>query len=191
MEKKTITKIAIFTFLIFIIIGFTAPIIGSTFFDNKTEPTSTLPEQLQNPKLCLQDSDCAITCNNQNEPIICIQNFCAKTACDQNPLFYYSYTPTTLTLNIKNSTTELPIITNQTTAFVTSKGNSLSVFSPDLPLFGVLEKVGVTFNQNCMIYFGTKYCQDETHSINLTVNGNSSQLGYVPTEGDKVVLSYS
>ena len=194
MKSRT-KKIILLAFLAFIVIGFTAPLVSYTFFEGNQDTNSNLPEQLKNPKLCNTDTDCTLTCTPPSDPVLCIQNICAQTACDQAPLFYYNQVPTRFTLDIvinnTNIPSHLPLIVDPKNTFVQTQGDAISVFSGNMPLIGILEKVGITFNQNCMVYHTTQYCQDENNVLDLRINGNASTLDYSPQDDDIIILSYS
>ncbi len=188
MKKHTIKKIILITFLAFVVVGFTAPLIDFSLFEDTS--TTNLPPQLENPKLCTSDNDCTLTCGKPIDPILCIQNICAQTECDQDPLYYYSQVPITFNLQVAVENKSLPLIVDPNNIFVNTTGDKTSVFSPSLPIIAVLEKMGITFTQNCMVYRTVQYCQDETHELIFKVNGKDSNLGYIASNGDKIYLTH-
>lgn len=181
-QKKTIQKAVLIGFLIFIIIGFTAPLIDFT-----------AQEQIENsqPKVCRADPECTITCNGQEQPVLCSQNLCAVNTCDYVNPFALEDKSKTITLHaILNNQTH-SFNANPLDLFVKGQNSKIEVFSSSLPLQIIAEKVGLIVTDQCMALNNQVYCTDENHNLTIKVNNETSYASYIPSQGDEIVVVYS
>ena len=71
-------------------------------------------------------------------------------------------------------------------------GDVLHMHAANVPLWIFFESVGLKFNETCLLFEQSAYCNDETHSLKFYINGkqNGAYQNYVFKDQDKLLISY-
>lgn len=175
--EKLFSKVIIIIFLVMLVLGFVIPsILNNSSSDSAIEP-----------RLCNNDADCYLLCEEKPLKVLCLQNLCAVNSCEEKPYYEYDQNPSSFRIDIKNVTLEER--SDNKNIFVTFKGNTVQSFSPKLSLYYVLEKTKIILDTQCLTFDLKQYCSNDLH---MTVNGeNSTAFGnYIPKEGDMIEIEY-
>ena len=78
-DKKLFSKILLILFLLMIVLGFTLP--GFLEFDEET--------QYIEPRICQNDADCYLMCEDIPVEVLCSQNLCQKNYFEQSRVQRY------------------------------------------------------------------------------------------------------
>lgn len=174
-------------FLVMIVLGFSVPLF------NLGGNTDQSPPKVQ-PRLCQNDAECYLTCNNKPVEVLCQQNLCMQNACDEFNLYPYRQQVEEIALGVIIN--DVPIILQNRNAqdlFVRFDGKVAQLHAQGLSLAAILEKAGIIFVEQCLTVEGTKYCPDADSTLEVLVNGEKTYLfgKYVPKEGDEIKIQYS
>lgn len=187
-RRILIRKIVIITFLVMVVIGFTVP--GILDFGDE--------QQYVPPRMCQNDADCYLECEELPVAALCSQNLCAQNSCEEKAFYPYNATPVAFTLGVKINGKSLNLAnrSNAQDFFVkfsgTAENEPVAVYASNLALKDILEKARVQMSGLCVIT-NQSYCTNDKEQLQLFVNGNASYSygEYVPQEGDKVEVVYS
>lgn len=191
LKNKRFSKIIMIIFLIMIVVGFTVPLFN---LDN----TQAQQQATAEPRLCQNDADCYLLCNDKPVEVLCSQNLCQQNGCEEAAIYPYTATPITFDLKIKVEGKEINLVnrSNSKDLFVQFKDSTVSVHSFEFPLALILEKLSIGLTSECL-FLGkgpdNRYCNTEQKQLRLLVNGEESfRYGeLVPAEGDKVEIEYN
>lgn len=167
-SKQKITQVLMIIFLFLIVVGFTIP-----GFLNFGEDQAYIE-----PRICQNDAQCYLMCGeNQNEPVAvpCSQNLCLRNDCNEPSFYSYQLEPIMFQLTVSNLSLEK--LSNPSNIYVVFKGQEVKVFTAGFSLAQILERINVDFSEKVM---------------NVSINGDVSAYysGYIPKEGDKIILTY-
>lgn len=175
------------TFLILIIVGFTVPVVL-----NNVKPSSAKSIE---PRLCTNDAQCSLTCDEQSLPVFCSNNLCQQNSCDESPLFPFQPIPVEFTLMIilDNRTIDFSNRTSSDNFYVTFNKNTVYLSASSLSLNNVLEKVGMAIKNQCLFMDSTSYCTTTQKNLTMIINRNSTfPYGeYIPQPQDNILIQYS
>lgn len=174
-------------FLIMIVLGFSVPLFnlgGNT--DQTRQPTQ--------PRLCQNDAECYLMCDNKPLEVLCQQNLCVQNACEEFNLFTYVQLPEEIALSI--TINDAPFMLknrDEQDLFVRFEGQVAQLYARGLSLGTILEKAGILFAEQCLTVDGTTYCADADSTLEVLVNGEKTYLfeKYVPKEGEEIKIEYS
>lgn len=174
-------------FLVMIVLGFSVPLF------NLGGNTDQSPQNVQ-PRLCQNDAECYLTCNNKPVEVLCQQNLCVQNSCTEFNLFPYlqQQQEIALSLTINNA----PISLQNSKAqdlFVRFNEGVVELHAQRISLSSILEKAGIILQDQCITRDGTSYCQEKSKALNITVNGENTYLygQYVPKQNDEIKIVYS
>ena len=189
MAKKkweNISKAGMLIFMILIVLGFMLP----GFLDvGDGENQKTIE-----PRLCNQDSDCYLTCEDLPIKVLCIKNLCQQNNCDEYVQYPYAdFLSFSLTIKAEGEEIELKERINPADLFVKFSEEEIKIYSPKLKIGDVLEKLNIDFNGKCMVIDSKNYCQSEGLDLEFLVNGEKSYAyeNYQPKKGDLIEIVYS
>ncbi len=168
-KKEQLIKTITVIFLLLVTLGFMVP----GFMDLGNDH-----QQYAEPRICQSDADCYLMCgedNSQPVEVFCSENLCQQNFCDEYAVFPFQPEPLTFTLEIADL--NLVELSNAQDIFVKFSNNQVQVFTPDLSLDYILEKLNYDFSV----------------PMELNVNGESSDYynSYIPAEDDLVKISFS
>jgi len=185
-REKLFSKILVILLLVFIVVGFTVP----AFF-NDEDDRQTYVE----PRICQNDADCYLLCDNVPIEALCARNLCQQNACGEFSYYSFNETPVvfTLAINVNDSLVDLASRKSERDLFVTFTGGDTNLFSHGLSLAHVLEKVEMSLDAECLYVGDQTYCQSAKKELKMLVNGEQvySFGGYVPEDGDKAEIIHS
>ena len=174
-------------FLVMIVLGFSVPLFQ---LGGNTDQT---PQQVQ-PRLCQNDAECYLTCDDKPVEVLCQQNLCVQNSCTEFNLFPYLQQPQEIALSVMVNDVPLSLQnSNPKDLFVRFNDNIVQLHAQRVSLSSILEKAGIILQNQCLTMQGTTYCADTKSTLNITANGeNTYQFGqYVPKEGDEIKIVYS
>jgi hypothetical protein len=185
-REKLFSKIVVIVFLVLIVLGFTVP--GFIGQDNQ------IYENLE-PRLCQNDADCYLLCDDNPTAVLCSQNLCQQNSCEEFPYYPFQSEPITFTLAIKvdGVTQNLENRKDTKDLFVFLKDeNTFKVFTSGLSLAHILSKFKTAFDLECLYLGEERYCNDGEKVVQLRVNGNKSfeYQNYAPLESDVIEILY-
>ena len=168
-REKLFSKIVVITILALVAIGFTIP--GFVEFDGEDG-------KIVEPRICQNDADCYLMCDEVPLAVLCYQNLCQQNSCEEDSYYPFVEEPISFKLEIiKNGEImDLEKNASQKNIFVKFEGNNVNIFSSGLALKHILEKVNLGIG---------------SYTSNLTVNGESSYAygDYIPQEKDKIKIN--
>jgi len=185
------SKFGMLIFMILIVMGFMLP----GFLDVGGGDNNG--QQLIKPRLCNQDSDCYLTCDDLPIKILCMQNLCQQNSCNEYVQYPFTEPPMGFSLIIKAEGEKIILNERLNSADLFVKfndGNSdLEIYSSKLDLGNILEKLYIDFDGKCMVLGSKNYCQSEGLNLDFKVNGEKSYSyeNYLPKEGDVIEIIYS
>jgi hypothetical protein len=184
-EKGKLSKIGMLVLLILIALGFTIP----GFLNQGQEPGYENAE----PRLCQTDADCYLLCDDPL-PVLCSQNLCQQNACEEANYFSFEEEPVafTLSVSITGNETELAANSNPQDIFVVVTDDQVRMYSQNLRLQQVLEKLDMSFAEQCFVVSGESFCTSTESELLVFVNGERTlEYGlYLPQEGDVIEITY-
>ena len=178
-------KVAMIAFLVMVVVGFTVPIV----LNNITPDSNTYVE----PRLCQNDVDCGLVCEDQPVMVLCGQNICQQNDCTQQSYYPFAEKPIVFTLRVDagNGTIDLTSRADTKNFFVTFEKDMVKVYTSGLTVGQILEKVKIKMNAQCVMIDET-YCAKDEKAWVMRVNGEESPLfEYTPQEEDMIELVYS
>ncbi len=173
-------------FLGLVVIGFSVPLFN--LGGDQTQPTGNTE-----PRLCQQDADCYLMCDDKPVEVLCLQNLCQQNSCLEFNPFPYQSEPVTFSLNVLvDDSKDVSLASNSNDLFVQFVSGEVRIFSSRLPLAAVLEKSGIQFVDQCLGINGTQYCTTTRNRLELWVNGEQSFSygSYIPRQDDRIELRY-
>lgn len=175
-------------FLVMIVLGFSVPLFN---LGGNADQEAAPPAQ---PRLCQNDAECYLMCDNKPVEILCQQNLCVQNACGEFNLYPYAQPPEEIALSI--TINDAPVMLKnrkEQDLFVRFDGKVAQLHTPGLSLATILEKAGIIFAEQCLTVDGTKYCADADSELEVLVNGEKTYLfeRYVPKEGEEINIEYS
>ena len=184
-KKQWIGKTVLLLVLLMTVIGFTLPGV----LDNNSQS-----QVRAEPRVCQNDAECYLTCNDQPIMILCSQNLCQMNSCKESNYYTFNQPPIIFTLAVKIEEKRIDL-NNQSSSqdlFVKWENERVSVFTLGLNLNQVLEKVKAKLTAECLIINGVSYCRSETKELKFLVNENQlfAYGGYVPQNEDKIEIIY-
>jgi hypothetical protein len=188
---EKLSKTGMLIFMIMVVLGFMLP----GFLDVGDNGDGN--QQIIEPRLCNQDNDCYLTCDDLPVKVLCMQNLCQQNSCNGYAQYPFIESPVIFSLKIKvgNEVVELKDRLNSADLFVKLNDNSsnFKIYSSKLNFGDVLEKLNIDFDGKCMVLGNKNYCKNEGLELNFTVNGESSYAyeNYLPKEGDLIRIVYS
>ena len=186
-NKKLFSKIVLIFFLLMIVVGFSVP---TFLFGNNgnTPPPGT------EPRLCQSDADCYLLCDVKPVSILCTQNLCHQNTCDQFSYYEFKEQPTTFSLEVLVNTEKINLGRREPprTLFIKVNNDTIQMFSSQMTLNQVLEKLVLSLDNQCLSVGSLSYCTTADHFLSLSINSNESFAfdRYVPQENDRIILSY-
>jgi hypothetical protein len=182
-REKLFSKIFLLTLTVLIVLGFTIP-----GFLNPVEDQ----QQYVEPRLCNTDADCYLLCDDIPQESFCLQNLCQKNVCDEQTLYEYTKSPISFTLEVKvnNSFLDFAELHDPKNFFVEFSGTMVKIFSENLQLDEILEKVGISFTSSCIYVGEDSYCSIDDMELAFLVNNeeNYDYANYLPQSGDVVEI---
>jgi len=183
-------KAGMIAFLVLIVVGFTVP----AFLNAPEETTSSYAE----PRLCREDTDCTLLCNDEPVPVLCSQNLCQMNSCNEYNLYEFQETPLSFTVQIRlnNETYSLAERISQNNYFVTVKQNknedTVSIYSKAMSLGQIFEKANIYFDENCFTIDSSSYCKNSKYNLTFTVNDHEDYTynQFLPLDGDEISIVY-
>lgn len=157
-------------------------------------------EAIVNPadiKICYSDTDCYLTCDDGLKSVMCYRNICEIDSCEYAPLNEFNPIGEEFTLSITVLGEEINLpeyfaTFGQGTFFMSMTDEAMQLFTPRLPLGYIFEKVGIVLQDSCISINGTQNCEDETHVITSTLNGEerSASNDLLISKGDVLTIVY-
>ncbi|MBI2573522.1 hypothetical protein HYV86_06675 [Candidatus Woesearchaeota archaeon] len=192
-HKQVLRQVVVITFLLLIVVGFTAPLI---LYSND-DPFAKKSTATQ-PRLCRSDADCSLSCDSSQTPlaVLCLQNYCMQNSCEEYNPYSYELVPIDLSLKASINGQEVNWNAVPGDSFVTLNNATtfpvVSVFTTGLTLADITSKLGLYMNQDCLFHAGVEYCSNENANLTVYINGNKSVSAerYIPIFGDKVEIAY-
>ncbi|MBU0469875.1 MAG: hypothetical protein KKA62_05510 [Nanoarchaeota archaeon] len=176
-EKKWV-KIATLIFLGMMVIGFSVP----GFLDINNEAKTI------EPRVCQADADCYLLCADKPKTVLCLNNLCQTNSCEEDS-FYELEEPIVffMGLALENEKQDLENRSDSRDIFVKFNGDAIRVYNSNLNLGHILEKVGMTFQNECLVVDEEKYCDGK-----MRVNGTDtySFKNYKPKERDMAEILF-
>lgn len=191
-------QIAVLIFLFLVVLGFTVPIILYSPDDPLAKKNSATIE----PRSCLSDTDCSLTCDDTVQQVICLTNVCMQNSCDEYPTYPYVAAPLEFSLSISINETKqnLSTFVNSADSFVAVSSDTVSVFTNGLTLPDIASKVGFYLYNGCLYSMTGVFCPSAgtgnssvgTTTLTVLINGNASMSAekYVPGFGDSIEIVY-
>jgi len=187
-REKLFSKIMMITFLVLVVIGFTVP--GFLNANNESIQTSTPAEQ----RLCSTDADCYLSCPNGPVSAVCVQNLCQKNSCDEATLYPVLEQPISfaLEINVNGSNIDLSTLVDQKNFITAFSGSKVNLFTKNLQLEQIFERLGLRFTADCLYFADKSYCTSQEMELTMLVNGQpiSSSADYVPQQDDQIKITY-
>lgn len=185
-KRERLYQVGMVIFLILIALGFTLP----GFVDDG-------PSQIvvAEPRLCQNDADCYLLCEDVPKEVLCTKNMCVVNSCAERS--YYPYNKEslgfTLAVTLNNKKINLQKFINPKDLFVKLNGETVNLYSSGLALHHVFEKLQMPFEYQCITLNSTQYCPEGEEGLQMFVNGEQSFAydSYVPEEGNEIELIYS
>lgn len=174
-------------FLLMVVLGFSVPLFQ---LGGNTDQT---PQQVQ-PRLCQNDAECYLTCNDKPLEVLCQQNLCVQNSCTEFNLFPYQQQPQEIALSVTINGVPISLQnSNPQDFFVRFNDDIVQLHAPRVSLSTILEKAGIILLDQCLMVTGKQYCTDSDSTLNITANGeNTYQFEqYIPQEGDEIRIVYS
>lgn len=186
MDKtKRAYRIGMIIFLVLVVLGFVVP--GMFYSDPSSTP------QVE-PRVCQNDGECYLMCNEEPLKVLCSQNLCQQNSCTEITSYPFNESISfQLQIKVNDSNLNLNNRSLPGNMFVTFDSDKVNIFSPHILLSQVLEKFHITMSSDCLVFDGNNYCRDENHNLTLKVNGEQSYSyqAYLPENGDKAEIVYS
>ena len=137
------------------------------------------------PRLCQTDNDCYLTCNNAPVKVLCSQNLCSQNSCKEYSPYSFIENAVSFSLDVQVDNSNINVISQPDNIFVTADKRKVNVHTYSFPLGAVLDRLGVTFINNCVQVSTESYCVPEWN-VTILKNGNHSTIQSVAQEGDEV-----
>jgi hypothetical protein len=188
-KNQRAKQIGMIVFLVLIALGFMVP----GFIDPTDE------ESISEPRLCQNDAECYLLCDEVPIASLCSQNMCMQNSCEEKALYEYDLeNPLDFFLSIEVNNKAISFLnrTNNNDIFVTfnnnKDGSEVKLFSSGLALRHILDKAGFYINEQCLQVDSINYCNDEDNELKIIVNGETSGAfeNFIPKAGDKVKIEY-
>jgi len=182
-RKKQFSKILVLAILILVAVGFMLP----GFLPDSQ------PQIYVEPRLCQNDADCYLLCEDKPVEALCSQNLCVMNACEEGNFYSYENPYSfTLAVNLSREKLNLAELADTKDLFVKFSENQVSLFSSGLSLAHIFEKVNINFEYSCILVNTTQYCPQDDSGLQMFVNGERSYQyeNYVPEAGDIIQLNY-
>ena len=121
-NKDFLKKVVVLTFLGLIVLGFTVP----GFINPTEEETSSYNE----PRLCKNDAECYLLCDDVPEKVICLENLCQQNGCKDYNAFPFQDNPINfdLLISLNGETISLDERSNSVDLFVKFDNKSINVY---------------------------------------------------------------
>ncbi len=181
-DNKRWIKIATLVLLGLMVIGFSVP--GFIDFQKKETPV----EQ----RVCQNDADCYLLCNDIPQKALCSQNLCQQNACGEKTYYPFELIPKSFTLVTRFNSTILDLSSRSDSRnmFVVFQGHKAKVYSSNMSLAQVLEKAKIQIDSKCLTLGEKKHCDGR---MQMRVNGTEtySYGDYLPKENDLIEVIYS
>ena len=186
-KNQKVKQIGVIVLLVLIALGFMIP-----GFINPTEEEETFSE----PRLCQNDAECYLLCDDLPVASLCSQNMCMQNSCEEkayyeydlnNPLSFF------LTIEVDGENIDFSENSNADDIFITFDESNVKLFSSGLALRHILDKVEIQINAQCIQIDSVNYCNNEEKELQIIVNEEPSGAfeNFIPNEGDKVRVEYS
>ena len=184
-DRKRIYRIFLYVVLVMVVVGFTIP--GFLELDGN-QPQNT------QPKICMSDSDCYLTCQDKPVAALCYQNLCQRKTCTEESFVFQAapvkaeliITVNGTKLNLKEEYDQLSL----SNFFVKFQTDSMELFSDKLRLKHVLDKLRMKLDAQCLTVGQENYCgnKNDEGKLQMLVNGEESYAygEYIVEEGDKI-----
>jgi hypothetical protein len=184
LKSQKLKQAVVLTLMFLIALGFMVP--GFINAPLSNEDSGTYVE----PRLCQTDADCYLTCDNVPLKVLCSQNLCFQNSCKEYSPYPFVENAVSFSLDVQADKTNVNLVTQPNNLFVTSESNTVKVHTYGLPLGVVLDRVGVSFINNCANIGTNSYCIPDWN-ITFLRNGNHSSLQSValPTDSVKVLIT--
>ncbi|MBU0457082.1 MAG: hypothetical protein KKD75_02970, partial [Nanoarchaeota archaeon] len=201
--EKLFSKIVIIIFLVMIVLGFTLP-----GFLELGENKEVSAEQ----RICQADADCYLLCDDIPVVALCSKNLCQQNSCGEKSYYEYNVTPISFSLQIEvvnlvksnesklngsklyeSKKVDLENMVNSNDIFVKFSDDKVNLYSSGLSLNDVLEKLGMSMTNKCLVINDEQYCEDDEKELSLIVNDKESYSygQYLPKEGDTVKIAFN
>tara|TARA_Y100000310_G_scaffold153901_1_gene153443 strand:+ start:10887 stop:11465 length:579 start_codon:yes stop_codon:yes gene_type:complete len=182
-DSKLLSKIVMLLFLVMIVLGFTVP----GFIDGETDPYA-----YAEPRVCVNDADCYLTCEGTPQPVLCSQNLCIRNSCSEGNYYPLNTNPLSFTLSLEIENEIKSLSANVQNLFITFDANKVNIFSNGLNLNQVLDKAGIAMNSQCVRVDAINYCTNAENKLQMFINSEESYqfIGYIPKEGDTITIKY-
>ena len=178
-KSKRLSQIGMIIFMVLIAFGFIIP----GFINAPSDEGNT--QQYVEPRLCQNDVDCYLTCDDTPVIVLCSQNLCVQNSCAENSPYKFVQDAATFSLNINANNSDVTLVQQDKNLFLNIEGNTVRVHADTFPLGEILHRVGVTLAGYCAHIGASSYCSPEWN-ISLMLNGNSTSIYAVPQNGDVV-----
>ncbi|MFH1682552.1 MAG: hypothetical protein ABIA37_02030 [Candidatus Woesearchaeota archaeon] len=182
-KEKLFGKVILWIMLIMIAVGFTIP----TFF-NDEEQQQNLP-----PRICQDDADCYLVCDEQPKAALCYQNLCQQNSCQEDSLYQTTSITATLKIVVEGETIDLKEQSEQlNNFFVQFEKDSFTSLAP-LNLNQILDKLTMKLDSQCLKINNKDYCQENIDDLQLLVNGERSYAygNHFLENNDEIEIIYS
>lgn len=176
--NKRISQVGMIFFLLLIVAGFSIP----GFIDSEK------PIQYE-PRICKVDNDCTLLCDNEQLLVMCLQNLCQQDTCKQESFYPFIEKPIQfkLDLQINNTKINLNERSNSGNTFVSFNNQQVFLFTKDLSLNNILEKVNILIENSCVIIDNKKICSENPYIIQVN-NINKTEI-YYPKQDDIIKIT--
>ena len=158
LSSKLWAKVVVIGFLILLVLGFTVP-----GFINPTSPTGQEPVP---QRMCRTDAECYLLCDGKPTNVLCSQNLCQQNSCEEYSPYPWKESGMEITLRIlvEDKTIQITNLTEERNTYVSvEEGDQVRLFSDNLVLRHVLEKMDVKLTPECLLIEGNQWCVDATH----------------------------
>jgi hypothetical protein len=162
-DKKLFSKILLTFLMVVIAAGFTIPMLD---FEDQAYAIE--------PRICQQDSDCYLICEDTPLKVFCSQNMCTQNDCNENPYYPFYEEPIEFSFKVVDSPETL--LLSYDDIFINFNVEKVKFFSRGISLGQFYEKIGLR-NLEYKIY----------------INGEERFIGvdYVPEQDDEILVDYS
>ena len=191
-KKKTWKEYSVIFLMVAITLGFMLP--GALYFgsDQQDQSNNNDPKT----KVCSSDTDCYLTCDNELKSVMCYQNLCEIDSCEQYQIHKFLIGGLNINLEVIVNEELVNLEDRQSVGnfFVSvSEKNNINLFSEELQLNHVLEKLDIYFKGGCLVVDSELYCNNEENKLMMIVNGekNYAYENYFLVTNDDIIISYS
>ncbi len=184
-KRQWIGKTILLLVLIMTIIGFTLP--GVLNDDSQSQVKVE-------PRVCQNDAECYLTCDDQPVKVLCSQNLCQQNSCKETNYYIFEQTPSSFILSIELNGKKVSLA-NQSSAqdlFTKFEGEEVKEFTSGMSLNMILEKVKAKLTAECLTVNTENYCRDGENELRFMVNNvlRYDYGSFVPQGGDRIQIIY-